>query len=74
MKMKNKFLHELNFKTHPGYPDEFQPQHYYENPICCNGYCIECKTSGALAKAGGKLTNMSHGCDISDFKKILGQR
>jgi hypothetical protein len=70
--MKNKVLHNLNFKELLGYPDEFQPQHQYDSPICCDRYCIECETSGTLAKAGGKLTNMSHGCDIFDFEKILG--
>lgn len=70
--MKNKILHELNFKTLLGYPDEFQPQCDYEKPICCHKFCIECERSG-VANTGG-VTLMSHGCDTDDFEKILGSK
>jgi hypothetical protein len=72
--MKNKALHDLNFKKLLEYPEVFQPQNYYEDPIPCERFCIECETSGTLAKAGGTLTLMSHGCDSSDFESILGSR
>lgn len=72
--MKNKALHELNFKELLEYPDVFQPQNFYENAIPCQRFCIECETSGTLEKAGGTLTLMSHGCDSSDFESILGLR
>jgi hypothetical protein len=72
--MNNTFLRRLNFTELLGYPDELQPKHHYEKPISCDRYCIDCETNGTLAKAGGKLTNISHGCDIFDFENILGPK
>jgi hypothetical protein len=70
--MKNKLLHELNFKRLLGYPDNFQPQFIFDVPIHCDRFCIECEESGT-AKAGG-LTLISLGCDTDDFERILGPR
>jgi hypothetical protein len=70
--MKNKVLHKLNFETLLSYPTEFQPRHHYGAPICCDRFCIQCEADGTLKEAGGKLTLMSHGCEISDFEQLLG--
>ena len=69
--MKNKILHDLNFKKLLGYPNDFHPRNRYDNPIFCDRFCVECEESGTLAEAGGKLTRMSHGCDSDDFEKVL---
>jgi len=70
--MKNKVLHDLNFKELLDYPAEFQPQSYFNPPIKCTGFCTDCESNGVMEKAGGKLTLMSHGCDASDIETILG--
>jgi len=72
--MKNQILRDLNFKTLLGYPNEFHPRNRYDNPIYCDGFCVECEECGTLAEAGGKLTRMSHGCDTDDFEKVLGTK
>lgn len=72
--MKNKNLHRLNFKELLHYPEEVRPANYYETPAACTGFCIECEKTGALDRAKGKLTLMSHACDTDDFEVLLGEK
>jgi hypothetical protein len=67
--MKNKELHDLNFKELLKYPAAFEPQNPYEKPIECSQFCVECEKNGIVPK--DEMPLMSHGCDSSDFIKIL---
>jgi hypothetical protein len=71
--MDDERLVELNFCSILHYGG--QPPRYYQQPepIPCEGYCVSCEESGLLEGTGKRLDLMSHGCDSSDFEKVLGQ-
>ena len=72
-KMENQELAKINFKQILNYNGQPQVRNRYSTPIKCQGYCISCEESGLLARTGGRLDLMSHGCDSSDFEAVLGQ-
>ncbi len=69
--MKNKKLHELNFKFLLDYPNEFRPQNRYDNPIICDQFCVSCEKNGYLDGGDLRLDQMSHGADTEDIEKSI---
>jgi hypothetical protein len=66
-------LVDLNFRKLLHYGGQPPVKYEYPTPIPCTGYCVSCEEKGVLAKAGGKLDLMSHGCDSQDFTSVLGR-
>jgi hypothetical protein len=71
--MKNPLLESLNFKELLCYSSKFFPKHFYDSPIECCSFCVECEKNGAIKMAGGKLTLMSHACDTYDYELLFQQ-
>lgn len=70
--MKDSRLADLNFREIVDYGGQPPIQNEYASPLNCHGYCVSCEEAGLLAKAGGRLDLMSHGCDSADYETILG--
>lgn len=70
--MKNKKLSDLNFKYLINYGGQPDVQCQYKEPLKCSGYCIYCEEQKVFPDFDGSFDQMSHGCDTSDYEKVLG--
>lgn len=70
--MKDKRLVQLNFSRIVDYGGMPPIKNAYNLKEVCKGYCVSCEKQGLLARTGGRLDLMSHGCDFSDFETALG--
>jgi hypothetical protein len=68
--MMDKQLSKINFSEILMYPEisGYQKEHDFK----CTGFCISCEGKDLL-KRGEFLTQMSHGADSSDYRKIIGR-
>lgn len=70
--MKDERLVQLNFREIVHYGGQPPVCHSYSRRLDCTGYCVSCEDAGLVARTGGRLDLMSHGCDSADFEAILG--
>ena len=71
--MRDYNLAKLNFSQLLNYGGKPNVQNTYDPPLPCTGYCVACEKSGEVFEnADDYFDQMSHGCDSSDFEKLLG--